>query len=57
MGIAAMDEVAKETGGEAFVKTNDITGAIRKVVSLIIPLSESDCRSIPARGHLISYII
>lgn len=32
IGIAAMKKVAEETGGEAFVNTNDITGAIRKAV-------------------------
>lgn len=32
IGITTMDEIAKETGGEAFVNTNDITGAIRKAV-------------------------
>jgi VWFA-related protein len=32
IGIAAMKKVADETGGQAFVNTNDITGAIRKAV-------------------------
>jgi VWFA-related protein len=32
IGIATMQKVAEETGGEAFVNTNDITGAIRKAV-------------------------
>lgn len=32
VGIAAMEKVAEETGGQAFVNTNDITGAIRKAV-------------------------
>lgn len=32
IGIPAMTELANETGGEAFVNTNDITGAIRKAV-------------------------
>jgi len=32
IGIAAMQKVAEETGGQAFVNTNDITGAIRKAV-------------------------
>lgn len=31
-GIGAMRELAAETGGHAFVNTNDITGAIRKAV-------------------------
>jgi VWFA-related protein len=31
-GISAMRELAEETGGQAFVNTNDITGAIRKAV-------------------------
>jgi VWFA-related protein len=32
IGIAAMQKVADETGGQAFVNTNDIAGAIRKAV-------------------------
>ncbi|MGB6483424.1 MAG: VWA domain-containing protein [Candidatus Acidiferrales bacterium] len=32
VGIAAMKKLADETGGQAFVNTNDITGAIRKAV-------------------------
>jgi VWFA-related protein len=32
IGIATMQKVADETGGQAFVNTNDITGAIRKAV-------------------------
>jgi VWFA-related protein len=32
IGIAAMDEMADDTGGHAFVDTNDLTGAIRRVV-------------------------
>jgi len=32
IGITTMQELADETGGEAFVNTNDITGAIRKAV-------------------------
>jgi VWFA-related protein len=32
IGIASMEELAGETGGQAFVNTNDITGAIRKAV-------------------------
>ena len=32
IGIAAMQKVADETGGQAFVDTNDLTGAIRKAV-------------------------
>jgi VWFA-related protein len=32
IGIDAMKELAGETGGQAFVNTNDITGAIRKAV-------------------------
>jgi VWFA-related protein len=32
IGIATMQELADETGGQAFVNTNDITGAIRKAV-------------------------
>lgn len=32
IGIDAMKKVADETGGQAFVNTNDITGAIRKAV-------------------------
>jgi VWFA-related protein len=32
IGIATMRKVAEETGGQAFVNTNDITGAIRKAV-------------------------
>ncbi len=32
IGIASMEELAGETGGEAFVNSNDITGAIRKAV-------------------------
>jgi VWFA-related protein len=32
IGIDAMEKVAEETGGQAFVNTNDITGAIRKAV-------------------------
>jgi VWFA-related protein len=32
IGIATMQELAEETGGQAFVNTNDITGAIRKAV-------------------------
>lgn len=32
IGIATMEKVAEETGGQAFVNTNDITGAIRKAV-------------------------
>ena len=32
IGIVSMEELAGETGGQAFVNTNDITGAIRKAV-------------------------
>ena len=32
IGIATMRKLADETGGQAFVNTNDITGAIRKAV-------------------------
>jgi VWFA-related protein len=32
VGIEAMQDMADETGGRAFVNTNDLTGAIRKVV-------------------------
>jgi VWFA-related protein len=32
IGIAMMQEVANETGGQAFVNTNDLTNAIRKAV-------------------------
>ncbi|MHB8755971.1 MAG: VWA domain-containing protein [Candidatus Acidiferrales bacterium] len=32
IGIATMQKVADETGGQAFVNTNDITGAIRKAI-------------------------
>jgi hypothetical protein len=32
IGIATMEKIADETGGRAFVNTNDITGAIRKAV-------------------------
>jgi VWFA-related protein len=32
IGITTMQELADETGGRAFVNTNDITGAIRKAV-------------------------
>lgn len=32
IGIATMQKVAEETGGQAFVNTNDLTGAIRKAV-------------------------
>lgn len=32
IGIPNMEELAVETGGQAFVNTNDITGAIRKAV-------------------------
>jgi VWFA-related protein len=32
IGIATMEELASDTGGQAFVNTNDITGAIRKAV-------------------------
>ena len=32
IGIATMEQLADETGGQAFVNTNDITGAIRKAV-------------------------
>ena len=32
VGIEAMQEMADDTGGHAFVNTNDITGAIREVV-------------------------
>lgn len=32
VGIATMEKLAAETGGQAFVNTNDITGAIRKAV-------------------------
>jgi VWFA-related protein len=32
IGVATMEKVAEETGGQAFVNTNDITGAIRKAV-------------------------
>jgi VWFA-related protein len=32
IGITTMEKVAEETGGQAFVNTNDITGAIRKAV-------------------------
>jgi VWFA-related protein len=31
-GIATMQKVAEDTGGHAFVNTNDLTGAIRKAV-------------------------
>jgi VWFA-related protein len=31
-GVEAMQDMADETGGRAFVNTNDLTGAIRKVV-------------------------
>ena len=32
IGIGTMQKVADETGGQAFVNTNDLTGAIRKAV-------------------------
>lgn len=32
VGIPTMQKIAEETGGQAFVNTNDITGAIRKAV-------------------------
>lgn len=32
IGIDTMEEMADETGGRAFVNTNDLTGAIRRVV-------------------------
>ncbi|MFZ0213715.1 MAG: VWA domain-containing protein [Candidatus Acidiferrales bacterium] len=32
IGIATMQKLADETGGQAFVNTNDITGAIRRAV-------------------------
>jgi VWFA-related protein len=32
IGIATMKELADETGGQAFVNTNDLTGGIRKAV-------------------------
>jgi hypothetical protein len=32
IGIATMQKVADETGGQAFVNTNDLAGAIRKAV-------------------------
>jgi VWFA-related protein len=32
IGIEAMQEMAEDTGGRAFVNTNDLTGAIRNVV-------------------------
>lgn len=32
IGITAMEEMADDTGGHAFVDTNDLTGAIRKVI-------------------------
>jgi VWFA-related protein len=32
IGIPTMEKLAEETGGQAFVNTNDITGAIRKAV-------------------------
>jgi VWFA-related protein len=32
IGIATMEKLADETGGQAFVNTNDLTGAIRKAV-------------------------
>jgi len=32
IGIATMQKVAEDTGGHAFVNTNDLTGAIRKAV-------------------------
>jgi VWFA-related protein len=32
IGIPTMQKLAEETGGQAFVNTNDITGAIRKAV-------------------------
>jgi len=32
LGIVSMQELADETGGQAFLNTNDITGAIRKAV-------------------------
>ena len=32
IGIDTMQEMADETGGRVFVNTNDLTGAIRKVV-------------------------
>ena len=32
IGIATMQKIADETGGQAFVNTNDIAGAIRKAV-------------------------
>jgi VWFA-related protein len=51
VGIATMQKLADETGGQAFVDTNDITGAIRKAVEdsavtytlgFYIPRSELD---------------
>ena len=32
VGIGTMEKLAEETGGEAFVNTNDLTGAVRKAV-------------------------
>jgi VWFA-related protein len=32
IGISTMEKVAEDTGGQAFVNTNDLTGAIRKAV-------------------------
>jgi VWFA-related protein len=32
IGVDTMERVAEQTGGEAFVNTNDITGAIRKAI-------------------------
>jgi VWFA-related protein len=32
IGIQAMQQMAEDTGGQAFIDTNDLTGAIRKVV-------------------------
>ena len=32
IGLSTMEELASDTGGQAFVNTNDITGAIRKAV-------------------------
>ncbi|MGH9728471.1 MAG: VWA domain-containing protein, partial [Candidatus Acidiferrales bacterium] len=32
IGISTMQKLAEETGGQAFVNTNDLTGAIRKAV-------------------------
>jgi hypothetical protein len=32
MGISTMQELAEETGGRAFVNTNDVTGAVRSAI-------------------------